>query len=514
MPLQLKSLLFIELLLISGTLLFRAALRSENRVIIGPKVIAVTLLTPAVALLCGNAYIFYLYLVAAVALTSRTRAELCATYLMMLPMTPALAQETGTGSIYLLPVSTILAMNLGALLGFFFTSPKRLPGRPSLDIAAVTLVALFVFIDSRNASITSFLRISIIFFVQLGVPYLVMSRGVSFRKDVDRILLRFAYAGTLCAVVAAFGTTRGWVLYQSFNQALHVPEAIGSATLYMRSGHLRTGGTMVDYTAAGIFLASVLVALPGLWAQFRRGWSTMVCVALLGGLLATQSRGAWIATGVGMATIMIYRGYLAAGVVLLAAAAAVQAAWAKLLAPNSKLAETFGTGGAGAQTAEYRRHLLASGLRQIASHPLFGQPPRQLAANMSDLTQGQHIVDFVNTHLYVAMTAGVPWFVLWLTIWIAPMVLAWRNRPVGRKRNTIDLAEIPMAIILTTMVALAFTSTIDRNLYWPAIALGLIGPCVALRRGNRHLPAQPRLVPLTEVSGQPRYGEPLLPPIS
>ena len=514
MPLQLKSLLFIEVLLTLGVLLFRAALRTENRAIIGPKAIALTLLTPAVALMCGNAYIFYLYLVASLALTSRTRAELCATYLMMLPMTPALGQETGTGSIYLLPISAILAMNFGALIGFAFTSPKRIPGRRNLDIAAIVLVALFIFIDSRNVSVISVLRTSIVFFVQLGVPYLAFSRGVTTREDVNRILVRFAYAGTLCAVIAVFGATRHWVLYQSFNDALHITETLGSATLNIRGGRLRTGGTMVDYTAAGIFFASVLVVIPGLWAQFRRRWSTIVCIVLLGGLLATQSRGAWVATGIGLATVLTYRGYLARGLVLLAAAAAVQVALATIFAPTSKWAETFGTGGVGAQTEEYRRQLLSSGLRQIASHPLFGQPPRQLAANMSELTQGQHIVDFVNTHLYVALTAGVPWFGLWLMIWITPIVMAWRNRSVGKQRKTVDVAEMPMAIILTTMVALTFTSTIDRNLYWPAIALGLIGPCVALRRGNKYLPAQPRPVRLLEVSGQAGYGEPPLSAIS
>ena len=501
MPLNLKSLLFIEALLVVGILLFRAALRPENRAIIGPKAISLTLLTPAVALLCGNVFVFYLYLVGAVAITSRTRAELCATYVMLLPMTPALGQETAAGAVYLVPLSTILAMNFGALVGFVFTSPKRIASSRMLDVGAVLLVTLFVYIDSRNVSASSVIRTSIIFFIQLGVPYLVMSRGIANRDEVFRLFLRFSYVGTLCAIVAIFDTSRHWILYQSFNDALNVPQPLSSATLYVRGGYLRTGGMMVNFAAAGILLANVLVAMPALWSKFRRGWASLICILLLGGIFASQSRGAWIAAGIGILAVIIYRGHIMRGVGLLVAVVAAQTTLSGILAPSSRLAETLGLSGASAQTGEYRKELLSSGLRQISAYPLFGQPPKQLASNMSEMTQGQHIVDFVNTHLYVALAAGVPWFVIWLIIWIAPIVLTWRKRLVGPARGAMGLAEMPMAIIVATMVALTFTSTVDRNLYWPAIALGLIGPCVALRRGERGMTTRSRPVRIIEVSG-------------
>lgn len=504
MLIYLKSLSVIEILLIVGILVFRAALSPANRAIIGPKAIALTLLTPAVALLCGNVSIFYLYLVGAVGLTSRTRSELCATYLMMLPMTPVLGQQTGAGNIYLLPLSTILAMNTGALVGLLLTSPRKLPSFATLDVAAAMLVALFMSIDIRNASTPSIsvvVRTTIVFFVQLGVPYLLISRGMANRADINRLLLRFAYAGTLCAIVGLFESSRHWVLYQSFNDALHIPQQLGSATLYMRGGRLRTGGMLVDYSAAGIFLACVIVAVPGLRSNFRRGQLALLCVVLLAGLIATQSRGAWIATVVGIATIMLYRGYKLRGVGFLLAAAAAQVLLNTVVAPSSKLAETIGTSGAGAMSGEYRKQLLNGGLRQIASHPLFGQSPSQLASNMSDLIQGQHIVDFVNTHLYIALAGGLLGFVLWIMVWLTPILLAWRNRPAGGLRES-DLAEMPMAIIVTSMFALIFTSIIDRNLYWPAIALGLMGPCIALRRSRiRQFPQHP-IVSFVNLSGQ------------
>ena len=502
MLLHLKSLAYIEMLLILGILLFRTALRPTNRSIIGSKAVTLTLLTPVVALTCGNALIFYLYLMSAVAFTSRSRSELCATYLMMLPLTPALGQEIGAGGAYLLPLSTIFAMNFGALLGFSFLQRERVAWRGILDFGAVMFVVLFVYIDGRDLGLTSFLRSSIVFVVQLGAPYIVMSRGVARREDVNRVLLRLAYAGTLCAIVALFQTTRHWVLYQSFNDALNIREALGSSTLYVRGGHLRTGGTLVDYSAAGVFLACVLVVIPGLWQQFRRAWGCVVIVALLGGLFATQSRGAWVAAGGGIAIICIYRGYITRGIGLLAVASIGQLALPEILAPTSNLAETMGAGGGSIGSTEYRKNLLDSGLRQIMAHPLLGQPPRQLASSMPEMIQGQHFVDFVNTHLYVAMAAGVPWFVVWFLIWMTPILLVWRNRPRGQARQSVDLAEMPMAMIMTAMLALTFTSTIDRNLCWPAIALGLISPCIVLRNATRGSLWQSSVAPVARLSTQ------------
>lgn len=487
---SLKTLAAIEILLILGLLLFRVALARSQRDVLRPGAIAVTLLTPAVGLLCGNALIFYAYLLVAVAFNARSRATLAATYLLMLPMIPALGQQTAAGDVYLLPISAIGAMNLGALIGVAVTPKQRAFVRPGYDIAVLLLIAMFVFIDARGVGAIALARFFFLSVVGFGGPYLLVSRGIASRADLDRALLSLVLAGFLAAVIAVFQTGRHWVLYQTFYQALHVAIPLQSFTSFVRGGLLRTGGPLLDFSVAGVFFAAVLMALPYLKPKFHalRFWG--VVAAILGGLFVTQSRGAWVGAALGFAVMLSYRGRLWQTVALVAVAGLLRFVLFLSLSDHSRLAETFGKSGDSAFTADYRKNLLSSGLDQVRAHPLTGQPPKQLVANLPDLVQGQHIVDFVNTHLYMAMTTGVPGFLLWLAIWLMPVMHCWQRRkaaPAGA-----NPAEVPVGIIAATMVALTATSAGDRNLSWPTIALALAGACAALAGRTDAIRPRPR----------------------
>lgn len=487
-----KTLIAIEGLLIIGMLLFRLALRPGNRQIVDIRAVLVTLSVPAVALLAHNVFIYYAFLAAAVAFNARSRAELGATYLLMLPMTPLLPLETAAGGVYLLPLSAVAAMNLGALIGLAITPGRRTFASGAADIAALLLITLFTYIDGRDVSAISIARSVGLFVVAYAGPYLLVSRSITNRDQLDRALLRLALAALMAAVIAMFETRRHWVLYQSFNDALHVPISLQSATLGMRGGRLRTGGPLVDFSVAGVFFSAAIVMLPYLKSRFRPGWFWVIAGATLGGLFVTQSRGAWIGVAVGFAAILVYRGYLWRAVALGSAAVLLRFALVASLGKGSRLAETLGKSGQAADTVEYRHKLLTQGFRQVLAHPLTGQPPKQLVAHLPDLVQGQHIVDFVNAHLYIAMAAGVPWFVVWAAIWALPMVRAWRVRRSAAPGP--NPAEVPFGIVVATMVTIAATSIVDRNVTWPTIALALIGPCVALARtrGSRQAAPRPR----------------------
>ena len=162
-------------------------------------------------------------------------------------------------------------------------------------------------------------------------------------------------------------------------------------------------------------------------------------------------------------------------------AGAVLALWLgiALLPAGSRLAQSLGGGGHAQETANYRRDLAVQGFNEVKRHLLLGQPSQQLIHNLSDLTQGQHIVDFVNSHLFVAMTAGVPLFFIWLLVWLTPVAGIFRQR-------TRELAFVaPLAIVVTSFTALTFTSLVDRNMTWFMIALGLSASSLQIRRRAR-----------------------------
>lgn len=484
----LKTLVVIDVLMVMALVLFRYALAPQYRSIVSGKVVALALFTPIVALFSGNIFIFCGYLVLAVAFNSRSRAELAGTYAFMLPTMPILTVEYGVGSIYLLAVSTVAAMGLGALIGFAVTRNRRVLTRTRYDVAVVLLIGMFIFISGRDATATGLLRGLTVNMLGFAGPYLLVSRGLGSREDVERFLLRFSLGAVVTSVVGCFQAMTHWVVFEGYHHALNVPFPITSFSLAMRAGLMRTGGSMLDYSAGGLFLAAALALMPMLRSRFRPSGFWMVSAALVAGLIATQSRGAWVAAIVGMLFVAAYRGRWGR-VAMLAGASAAAGIMIQLFATSGRLAAIAGTTGEAGDTASYRQLLFSRGMEQIRARPLFGQPPEQLIANLPDLVQGQRIVDFVNAHLFIAMAAGVPLFLVWCYIWLMPIVDAWRLR--SRRLDGADLMEAPAAIVVPVMVALVATSIVDRNLTWPTIALGLAGPCIALSRQRRAARANP-----------------------
>jgi hypothetical protein len=479
MLMLLKTLIALDGLFAIGLVMFRYALAPQYRYIVSGKVVALALLTPAVALFCGNFYIFCAYLVLVVAFNSRSRAELAANFVFMLPLTPALSQETGVGSVYLFAISAIVAMSAGALIGFLATPGRKSYAQPRADVGMMLIVGIFIFIYNREPSLTGIIRSLTANVLGVAGPYLLISRGLTTRANVERLLLQLSMGATLTAIVAIFQARKHWLLSQTYYEALHVPIPFGTATLSMRAGFLRTGGTVDDPSAAGLFFSAIITLMLMLKPRFTPSGFWIVLSVLTGGVVVTQSRAAWIAAIVGLLFVFAYRKQW--GKATLLAVTGVGAEMAVLLFVKSgTLASIVGNTEEATGTVTYRQMLLSQGSGQVVAHPLLGQSPQQLIANLPDLVQGQHIVDFVNAHLFIAMAAGVPMFLIWCWFWLSPVFEAWRHP--SRDAEGSDLVAAPAVIIVPTMIALASTSIMDRNLDWPIIAVAMAGSCFALAR--------------------------------
>lgn len=472
----LKTLFVIDALMVIGLVLFRRALAPKNRGLVSGKIIALALLTPAVALFSGNLYIFCGYLVLAVAFNSRSRSELAATYVFLLPLMPLLSLQVGVGSVYLLAVSAVLALNLGALIGLIATSKSSTLTLGRYDLGFAAIIATFIFIYNRDASLTSILRGFTVNIIEFGGPYLLISRALGTREDIEWLLTRLCLGGTLTAITAVFQARWHWIVFEAYYQSLHVPLPMLSASLSLRAGLMRTGGSIVDYSSGGLFLASILALMPFLRSQFRPIGFWIISLTLFAGLIASQSRGAWVAAIIGLLFVAAYRGLWGRMAVLAGGTIAVEA-FILVFAKSGRLAQIAGQTDEATGTVSYRKLLATQGMDQIRNHPILGQSPDQLVANLPDLVQGQHIVDFVNGHLFIAMAAGIPLFLIWCVVWLMPIVDAWH-----RRRQAGNMMEAPAVIIVTALTALTFTSILDRNLTWPTLALGLAAPCIIVAR--------------------------------
>jgi len=200
---------------------------------------------------------------------------------------------------------------------------------------------------------------------------------------------------------------------------------------------------------------------------------------LILGLIVSQSRGAWIAAGVGyLVRLLLQRRFGLLGII----APIGLLAWAisGSVSGEGQLGQLLGKSGQGEFTAQYRSRLLDRGLEEIGKHPM-GQTPEGLQITMDDMRQGEHIIDFVNSHLYIALVTGVAGGLLWLGLWIYPITASMSTKSRLRKQQQMPL-ELPAAGLAACFVALLFTSPIDRNPSMVALVLGFIAAMIRIAR--------------------------------
>jgi len=344
---------------------------------------------------------------------------------------------------------------------------------------------LFLVSQARGYNLTVVLRLFDFWFLVLMPPYLLLTRTIRTREDAGEAMLIFTWSAVICAVEALFESIRGWPLYQSIGYALHVP-AVGqglSATLSIRSGFLRAQGPIANPTSLGIIMAMGLVFALGVKRYLNRSHRWAIYGALILGLIVSQSRGAWIAAGAGYCVcLFLQRRYSMLGAIV--PAALIVWAISGSLSAEGQLGQLLGKSGQGQFTATYRSDLLHRGLEEISKHPT-GQTPEQLQISMNDMRQGENIIDFVNSHLYIGLVTGVAGIAIWFALWLFPVIAAAKAKWSRNGRRTQMPLEFPASALIACFVALLFTSPVDRNPSLVAIALGLIAATVRMsRRGG------------------------------
>jgi O-antigen ligase len=104
-------------------------------------------------------------------------------------------------------------------------------------------------------------------------------------------------------------------------------------------------------------------------------------------------------------------------------------------------------------------------------HFWFGQDGDQVKASMVQLTQGEHIVDFVNTYLTFFLNSGL----LGLAAFSIPLALIflklWRRYDLRRTDAAARGMEPIVGALTAVCTTLIFTSFYERNPLWLIVAL-------------------------------------------
>jgi hypothetical protein len=447
-----SSFLYLEAVTCLGLLAVWALLpKGVRKQLLFKKLAVLILLWPLVGHFSPSLILVYSFAFMAPLVLCKTREEVAAVFLVSALMAPPLQTAVIVAETFLMDFGSLDATGLGCLIAFLTRRGPRAFKLNKMDACAIAIILIYVSALARGGSWTALLRLITEYTIHYGVPYLMLTRSLTSSRSVGNAFLALISSTTVLAAVAVFEAVRVWPIYRLMSQRFDVDILIG---LKYRYGLLRAEGPVSNPVYFGYIFAvgaiAMLASRHTIVAPARR-W-LLVLVALTGAL-ATQSRGALLGTIIGLLAVEAYRRRSSA----LAAVAGFVVAGAIWVPFFSNVSFDLSREAVG--TLEYRQSLLEQGLQELKESPVIGFSRPEVDLRMQELRQGEGIVDYVNTYLYVALISGAVGLSIFLACLFFPLRRYW-SRPVKSSSapQADDLAAFAFASLLASIAMITFTS--------------------------------------------------------
>lgn len=438
----------------------------------------------AVTLIAFLSHNFWVYVLASGLLLSYVAprdSNRIALYFFLLFTIPQIPQEIpGFGGIRMFfAVDYVRILALAVLLPMAFVLRRReiasgerltLPDKLLLAFLLLNMALQFFAI-----SITGTMRNAFYSFVDVFLPYYVVSRSLRDLESFRDALMSFVVATALLAVVGIFEFAWHWLLYRPLDGALGVPWGYGG---YLSRGDdtLRAVATTGQPIVLGYAMAVGLGFFLFAQRSMRNRAAVLACfILLLAGEIAPVSRGPWIGA------VVIYLIFLATGphaVLRIGRLAAIGIA----LMPVVTLTPYWGKivdylpfiGEVDEGNLTYRQRLLELSIDIILENPLFGSA--DFVYFLEELRQGQGIIDIVNSYLMIGLRSGLTGLGLFLAFFGVVMIgILKRMRALPSDSELHQLGQALFATLAGILVMIFSVSSINAVpvIYWATAGLGL-----------------------------------------
>ena len=443
MPIRLKELIYV---LIIAVIIFRLAkpiaLQFSSQSDFARRRTVWLILTIA-AFLSPNFWLFALIAAPLLYWGGNRDSNPVAFYLVLLTVIPPV-----DFSIPVLGINWLFDLNIYRLLAFFVLIPaamrlRRTQGGDNaesqfgkMDLLLLGFLALQVLLyvppdipghAPEPDSATNMLRRAFLAVVDVYVVYYVASRSCRTRELIAEALAGYCLCCALSAAIAMFEAARSWLLYADI--ARDWTGNPGWGFYLMRGGALRAMAATGHPLALGFMLALAF----GFWLYLRTRIASRIArvggtLLFWGGLLAAYSRGPWLGAIVVYLSFAILRPRAFTKLVKAAAYVGILLGGILISPLGDRITSVLPMmgGTVDASNVLYREQLMTRSWELITDNPLFGD---QLAyLKLSDLRQGQGIIDFVNTYAAVAVFYGFVGLSLFVAFILLALSRAWRAR--------------------------------------------------------------------------------------
>jgi len=423
-----------------------------------------------------NALVFLPWCALVACLGVRTRMDVACRFALLMPLMPAVSPYLVAGGHVLGQFSPSIMVALGAAV-MTLVVRGRSPGEPGRglgaeDAAIAALILIFGVGPVRFENVFDLIRTVMPFVAGLLVPYWVIHRNVHTRAELQLVAACLGCSAAILGVMALYEHHSSWALFDGMTRRFSNSYIYLARSASVRGGALRASTTMAGPIELGMFL---IVGLIGAYSARRLFanktiWWGMLGVILLG-VLVTQSRLAVAGTALGLLIVLVVQGRTGLAALFSAGAMAGYLFLLALARSSMRVAAFLGAGKQVAGYRDYRGLLLDRGLEEGRKHLWLGAPMKDVTARLQDLTQGEQIIDFVNTYLNIFLVSGIIGlgaFLIALGLVFLPLL-----KPIRRnRRSPEEMARAFTLAVLAGLVAqLVGTSFVERVPFMLAIAL-------------------------------------------
>lgn len=380
-------------------------------------------------------------------------------YLLCLPLMPLMFYTIAIGGLTFAQINYVHLLGIGYVLSIML-SGQRLsdPRLQAWDLVFILMMIMQAAMDCRGNDFTYSIRACNQVVLNLGVPYLAVSRAFARTRSPNDLMLAVIVGGCILSLIATYEAPRNWLLYDTMPQSVGADPELTSGYAKQRGGLLRARASFPESTGLSLLLGLQVVVLVALRRHVGSRLAFWAAMALLAsGVFFTLARIGYIVIVVGLIACMFQERRWAG---LFAMITAIPLAAGALLVASKfipTLAASIGTGEDAAGSVDYRSELLSSGLALARENWLTGLSMDDIYLHLEHLRQGEGIIDLVDQPLTILMRAGVFGTLVYYGILIGVLtVLFARGGRLGRESDA--SATACFAGLVGLMGALVTTS--------------------------------------------------------
>ena len=474
MPVSIRS-LFVILIISSLIFIFSKnkllpLISSQNFIKVRNTWLALT----TVAFLSFNAYIYAFFAFVYLYISKKKELALLLYFSILFAIPQIPINLPGFGLInYLLTLDHIRILNITLLLPLAFKHGSNLRlGKCRADIFLIAFLILKGMLIHGGVTTTDWLRGLLYLYIDVFIPYYVISRNVKnieqFKSLLTGLLIAILVAGSL----GIFEGVWSWLLYTPLGSAWNINWIWGQ--YLSRDGGLRA---LVSF-GHSLYFGSIIAIGIGIFLYLQtylndKFFIKVTWLIIITALIASLSRGPWVSA------VLLYLIFLFSGkksLPKLFKFGAIITSILIVLSPTKMGDKVINlipfVGQTERGNIEYRQQLVDVSLKVIQQNLLFGSDYLK-NPEMEVMRQGQGIIDVVNAYIEVALSSGLIGLFLFVGFFICGILLVYKA--LGRAKKLSDEYHLLGRCILAILFSNMFTIGSSGN----ALGLATINWCFA-----------------------------------